>query len=265
MTVLIDIGNTQLKWAVSTGANQFSASGVIATEDSLKGAKLPSAIEHALREGATHVWVSSVAQPTVVEQLKRAWFSGVEKERFHCVAVLDEVAGITNAYQDLDKLGADRWVAAIGSRALVKSGDLIVIDAGTAVTVDWLDRDNVYQGGVILPGAAMMHDALVSRTAGIKSKFTVSFQIIGKTTSDCVNSGVSYGLIGAVERVVSEMRDLIRRPVKVVLTGGAAPFLSGALTFEKLLVSDLVLHGLSVLAKNSTGDASCHVGGKTTS
>lgn len=245
--VLFDIGNTRLKWATYRDGRLGPQHAVSHAElDNEISAELKDAIEGA------EIWCSNVAGQDVRNKLISGWLDSVPNELLQFASVSDSALGLRNGYANLKQLGIDRWVAAIGARSLVRQGDLIVIDAGTAVTIDWLDSDSTYQGGVILPGAGLMHDALVGKTAGIKSDFSSTQRIIGKTTSECVNSGVSFGLLGAVERVVNEMSATIARPTKILLTGGASDMIDQGTDFSSESVPDLVMHGLAALANNET-------------
>ena len=146
----------------------------------------------------------------------------------------------------------DRWVAAIGARVVIPAGHVIIVDAGTAVTIDWLSDDNIYEGGVILPGLSLMHASLNSKTAGIKSIYTQADKIIGRTTEECVNSGVSYGLIGGVERVIEEMMLKIPEPATILLTGGSASILMAMSKLEMSLQENLVLLGVAKVSNEVT-------------
>lgn len=247
MLVLIDIGNTRLKWATAN-ATRLKARGALTTASVIAGADVPHELKLASREQDVQVWISCVASSEVIKALKSGWFSLLDADQINIVSVTDYAANVSNCYADINRLGVDRWIAAIGARGLIDQGDLIVIDAGTAVTVDWVDHQNRFQGGAILPGPALMHDALVGRTAGIESEFQKPSTIVGKTTSECVNSGVAYGLVGAVQRVVTEMQNTINRPAQLCLTGGAADFLGSEMSIETHHYPELVLQGLHRLA-----------------
>ena len=159
-------------------------------------------------------------------------------------------AGMTNNYADLERLGVDRWVAALGARSLVPHGALIVIDAGTAVTIDLVSTDNSFEGGAILPGFAIMHDALTGRTAGIESNRQPVTSAIGKNTRDCVNSGIQYGLIGAIERLVCEIAASVDgRAPRLLITGGDAQTIVANSKLEVELQSDIMFHGLMLLSQ----------------
>ena len=148
------------------------------------------------------------------------------------------------------EVGTDRLAAACATNHLRDpSGPAIVIDAGSATTVDLIDRDGVYQGGVILPGAGTMAAALadhadllprVDSWAG-----SAAPPAIGKNTQAAIQSGLFWGLIGAVKQVVEAVaKDLANRP-QLFLSGGQAPHLESELP-TALYVPHLVLSGIAL-------------------
>lgn len=244
MKLLLDIGNTRTKWALHDGL-------VIVD----RGAQLNSEIDSLLLPSSelSLAMASSVA----AEPLAQALSSLIVKQT-GCELAFAQVSrsagGLDNGYRTLDKLGVDRWVAAIGAWARYPDYDLVVIDAGTAVTVDWVSKQGVYEGGVILPGLTLMHDALVGSTAGIDSRVLEVQSVIGKSTEECVNSGAFFGLVGAIDRITEELisaRTNSDDPVKVLLCGGDAQSLSARLTSNSQLEPDLIFDGLNVLSTDA--------------
>lgn len=243
MILLFDIGNTRIKWALAN-AGQIEQSGVLASA-TIAIAKLNDGLRSVAPPDA--VWISCVGPNSTLEALL-AWLQARFSQAATVVKVSQACCGIENGYHDIESLGVDRWVAVIGARAVVPQGDLIVIDAGTAITIDWLSADNVFQGGAILPGAVIMHDALIGNTAKIQSEYRHVVDIIGRTTQECVNSGVSFGLAGAVERIVGEMLHGTGRPVRIVVTGGGADAITCKTNLEYLHLPHLVISGLLEIA-----------------
>ena len=210
MRLLIDIGNTRVKWAL-VDRKLFA-----------KGDASDWSLVQKQKDEFQSIWISCVGKDStfkqVVKQLRE--LSDIEPIS---VKVSAKACGLVNQYKSLDRLGVDRWVAAIGARALRPTGELIIIDVGTAVTIDCVDAESNYLGGVILPGFAMMHDSLVGKTAGISSLRQDPVAIIGQNTQECVNSGAHYGLVGAIERIVSEIRvDHGGDSTQLLITGGDA-------------------------------------------
>ena len=248
MKLLIDAGNTRIKWALSDPLrNNIVKRGVF--ESSFDGVE---------SDAVDSVWVSSVASESVLQELN-AHVSTKFSLESNVVKVTPELAGMINRYEDLPRLGVDRWVAALGARSIYPQGSLIVVDAGTAVTIDLISSVNEFEGGVILPGFVSMHDALLGRTAGVKSERHIVNSVLGRNTQDCVNAGVQYGLIGAIDRVVSEMISLSGERThnsnkgaldncRVLLMGGDADVILAATSLEVKLQSDMIFNGLMLIS-----------------
>jgi len=247
MIFLFDIGNTRVKWAVAE-AQRFQGSGVFNVTD-LHHQSIDKVLDQQLIEieSIDRVWISNVGRRSVLKQLI-AYLDVRFSQTVSVVQVADTAVGISNNYQDKKALGVDRWVAAIGARAKERERDLIIIDVGTAVTIDWLDVDNIYQGGVIFPGAGLMYAALLDGTAHIQAEQIKTQKIIGKTTQQSVSAGVDYGLVGAIEGIVQRMQSVIARPTTVLLTGGGAEVLVEEFTLELIYEPRLMLLGLLALA-----------------
>lgn len=244
MKLLIDIGNTRAKWVLCSLCGGIQLRGFLGQKSLFDDAE--TAAE--LRACVQQVWISCVGKPEVLS----AVCSAIKAELgviANVVAVESRLGDLSNAYHDLNRLGVDRWVAAIGARSIAHDGALIVVDAGTAVTIDVVSCGNVFEGGVILPGMLMMHDSLVGNTAGISSVAGEAESVIGKTTQECVNAGVHFGLLGAIERVIKEVLDVIgHENVRFVLCGGDAEKVESQSELAFELHPDLVFNGLNVIS-----------------
>ena len=118
---------------------------------------------------------------------------------------------IQNHYQTLSELGVDRWMAVLGSRKIIPDGNVVVINCGTAITVDFLTQENSFLGGAILPGFQLAAKAL-SSTAGIAENFgSVQDSLVGQSTSDCVQLGVLHACLGGVEKIIKSLSTWILR------------------------------------------------------
>jgi len=259
MRLFFDIGNTRLKWVVED-RGAFIHDGMIAYDkaDFSEIERLllvSSGAEVNDRINISSVWASSVASASVASMLD-SWVSQVLGCNVNWASVTREQGGVVNGYRNLEKLGVDRWMAILGAsdyrkRHCLLDSPVIVVDAGTAVTIELLGVDDVYKGGVILPGLALMHDSLVGRAQKVSSTLTSVSGVLGLDTQECVNSGVKYGLVGAVERVVGEMMLLSgvdKAKTVLLITGGDANFIDNCSGLEFELVPHLVLSGLVNLA-----------------
>jgi type III pantothenate kinase len=204
------------------------------------------------------VWLSCVASQQVRDSIS-SQIEGLFGLQPHIATVSAGAAGMVNNYQDLGKLGVDRWVAALGARSLAHEGDLVVIDAGTAVTIDLVSAENRFEGGVILPGFVTMHDALLGRTAGIQSQLSEIESVIGKNTRDCVNSGAQFGVLGAIERVVAEIIDVVHtrqgqsglasNAPRLLIMGGDADRIVEGSSLDLEIQSHMIFYGLMLISK----------------
>ena len=155
---------------------------------------------------------------------------------------------------DPQQVGVDRVLAAMGARSMqVEPLPAIVIDLGTAVTVDAVSATGHFLGGVIMPGLSVGGKALADLTDRLP-QVTVDHSgelppVIGKSTDEAITAGLAWGLIGALETVVRQQREILGESTQVFITGGAA-VLAGHLPFETTTVNDLCFRGMTVIAKS---------------
>ena len=250
MTFLaLDIGNTRLKWAQY--ASPHADAPLLA-----QGAEFLENIDK-LAEGA---W-SGLAAPAQVlgcvvagDAVKRRVQEQMELWDVvpQWVVASEAEAGLRNGYDHPARLGADRWVAMIGAyhRMLAQGAPrpMVVVMVGTAVTVEAVDTNGKFWGGLILPGHGIMLRALDSGTAGLHVP-TGEVREFPTNTSDALTSGGTYAIAGAVERMVQHVRAHCGSEPKCIMTGGAgwkmAPSMAGP--FE--LVDNLIFDGLLQMAK----------------
>ncbi|MBL8394999.1 MAG: type III pantothenate kinase [Candidatus Accumulibacter sp.] len=232
MIIAIDAGNSRIKWGVHDGSRWLD-SGVLATADVVWLAEAADEWPAAASAVVCNVAGASVA----------ASLSSVLAGRRTAVSFLHASAaacGVRNAYDSPAQLGADRWAALIGARAESDSACLVVC-AGTATTVDLLDAEGVFQGGLILPGFELMRAALARNTAQLPLANGV-FRAAPRNTMDAIVSGCLQAQLGAIERMFAGIADAAG--ARCLLTGGAAARLVEHLQIPFRLVDNLVLNGL---------------------
>jgi type III pantothenate kinase len=147
-------------------------------------------------------------------------------------------------------LGADRAVNAIAAHVR-HSGDLIVVDFGTATTFDVVDFNGAYKGGIIAPGINLSLDALVNNTAKlprIAIEGPHGDSVIGRNTEEQMLIGVFWGYVAMMEGLIARLRAEIGRPAKVVATGGLAILFDEHTEIFDHVEADLTLEGLAILA-----------------
>jgi type III pantothenate kinase len=153
-------------------------------------------------------------------------------------------------------MGVDRWVAMIGARSEFR-GAICIVDAGTAVTIDALDKNGVHQGGQILPGLALMGRALRLETNDISAAKRLprdpgrGMAMFANNTDGAVQSGAVNAVCGAIERAAKVLRAEGYR-TKIVLTGGDASRILKQLGDKALHRPNLVLQGLAFMVQSES-------------
>lgn len=236
MILCLDAGNSRLKWGLAEPAG-WLAQGALDWDD----AQMLSALV-AGWPPLTRVVLSSVACEAREALLAQA-FPGQVLE--HMVST-SAAAGVVNGYLQPRQLGVDRWCALIGARSLSQQ-PCLVVTAGTATTIDSLDGEGRFLGGLILPGLEMMHTALAQGTARLP-RAPGAYQDFPRQTQDAIRTGCLEAQLGAIERAYARLPGA----ALCFLSGGAAPALERQLELPLLRVDNLVLEGLRLLALNGS-------------
>ncbi|MFC4932155.1 type III pantothenate kinase [Massilia sp. GCM10023247] len=237
MLLLVDAGNTRVKWALA--GEQAAPGEWIATGAALHG-ELEAAGAAWRGAGVTRAIVANVAGADMRARL--AFLLGpVGTEWFASSAAR---AGLVNGYREPERLGCDRFAAAIGARALAPGRALVVATCGTATTVDAIDPGGRFVGGMILPGLALMAGALARNTAQLPQAILGSTPpLFADNTNDAIVSGCLSAQAGAIERAVAS-HGLVHGSCACILSGGAAPYVGPALKIAHQLADNIVLVGL---------------------
>jgi len=152
---------------------------------------------------------------------------------------------VENCYETPDTLGKDRLAAAVGANYLFPGTDLLIIDAGTAITYDLMNQNGQYLGGNISPGINMRYKALNHFTKKLPLVvMTNEFESFGKNTTDAIRSGVQNGIIFEVDGAIDHF-SLLYPGLKVLFTGGDAKFFDNKLKNVIFVLSNLVMIGLN--------------------
>jgi type III pantothenate kinase len=240
----IDVGNSRTKWGL-TGPRGWRAQGV--TPNAEIGA-LAARDWHNLPRPARVVGVNVAGEAMRVRieaQLTR-WRVAPE-----WLSASDAACGVTNLYARPAQLGADRWASLVAAWRRSNRTDLfppacVVVNAGTAITVDALDGDGVFRGGLIVPGIALMLRSLAENTSALRVA-AGTFREFPDNTADAIYSGAIQAVCGAVEQVRRTV-DANAAQVRCYLAGGAAPEIRPFLSPPVEVVENLVLEGVIALA-----------------
>lgn len=218
MKLLVDIGNSRIKWARETAAG-LGHHGDALRQGPGFGALLDRYWQD--MQAPEQILVSNVAGSKVADELA-SWTMA----RWECApsyaTVSRSACGVTNAYRDPAQLGIDRWLAMIAAWQKYRE-PVCIIDCGTALTVDAVDVEGRHLGGLIIPGLALMQESLSSRAPGIRSAGRPStFSGLADNTADAVNSGCVTAIVAAIERITAMVREQSGPGVPCLLTGGDA-------------------------------------------
>jgi type III pantothenate kinase len=244
--LLIDIGNTRIKWArFERGALQPQSAAAHATWTA------QTLVETILQaaEVADRVLVSNVGGPRIADAVRTA-VSQTWKIEPEFVASSAAAGGVRNAYPQPANLGVDRWLAVIGAHALER-GAVCVVSAGTALTIDGVDADGRHLGGLIVPGPDLMISSLLRNTSEIAQRAqqgSTSDGLFADNTLGAIRQGAEHALGALVERAFEAMRRELEQTPKLLLTGGASNRLEKSIGLPYRVVADLVLQGLAVIA-----------------
>lgn len=149
------------------------------------------------------------------------------------------------------QVGSDRIVIAVAALAEYKA-PLILIDLGTATTIEVVEPDNIYLGGLIFPGVRVSLDALTSRTSQLPGiSLDKPKQVIGKNTVDCMRSGMMYGTAAMLDGLVDRIEEELGHSSTIIATGGLAQFITPLCKHPMILEKNLLLKGLNILYKKN--------------
>jgi type III pantothenate kinase len=243
--LIIDVGNSRLKWGLR-GPQQWLALGVtpnheIGTLALREWQNLPRPMR------VVGINVAGEAARMRVEAQFARWRVAPEWLLAGAAA-----GGVVNQYTHPEQLGADRWASLVAARQRSVATDLfppacVVVNAGTAVTVDALDFNGVFRGGFILPGLRLMLRALAENTSALKVA-PGTFREFPDNTGDALYTGAMQAICGAVEQM-RRLVDTNPAQVRVYLAGGTAAEIAPQLNPPVEVVDNLVLEGVLALAE----------------
>lgn len=254
--LLIDIGNSRIKWALLRGTR-------LGKQQAVTLAEFPHFelwLRRAPRLSAIH---AVCVAGTRVEGQLRAALKRCKQPAPQFARSSPAAAGVTNGYREAWRLGADRWVAAIGAWHLAGAKRAVcAVDVGTALTVDLVDATGQHRGGLIAPGPQLMVRSLLDNTGGIAVRAvgkpqrtlkgrhirSAAVRPLADNTLDAIELGSLLAAVALVDRCIHELHRSLGEPPLVFLTGGAARQLAPVIGSDLRICEDLVLRGLMVLA-----------------
>jgi type III pantothenate kinase len=246
MKLLIDLGNTRLKWALWDGAELHSG-GAIA-----HAGERPLDLDSVWQQvhGAEAAWVASVAAPALDVRLKQSLSArGISMQFVHSSA---QACGVRNAYAQPERLGVDRFLSLIAAHANARE-PTVIASCGTALTLDALAADGSHLGGLIAPAPDLMRAALLGHTARL-GKLESAARIVERAdnTADAVESGCWLAAAALIERFVVRSTPTLGAAPALVLSGGGATRLAELVALPSRIDSELVLRGLALFADHAS-------------
>lgn len=266
----IDAGNTRIKWGL------FNTSGIIVEQ----GACLHAELAMVTFPNASRIVISNVAGEAIRAQLS----SLVPKiATIHWVRAQHKTCGVSNHYRQPETLGCDRWMALIAAWH-IKQATCVVVNAGTAVTIDALsvslpgdvDKHGSKQanfiGGLILPGLDLMQQSLGIATAQLPKEPLKSHSITEKylgeifatNTADAIYAGALHAILGAIDLMLKQLRQQFKQTPYILLSGGNASIIYNQMVKENLIddmatqaviVDNLVLQGLYLIGNSMQSES----------
>lgn len=238
----LDLGNTRIKWRMlASEESAVSAEGVVNTTQQLLDSDFAV-------QSPDFVRLSNVRADDSVPALQQ-WISAQWQLETHMASVTSQCGGVINAYQDLSRMGVDRWLAMLAAYNAFDTSCLVV-SAGTAVTIDLVTAGGIHEGGYILPGLSMMASALQANT-GIRLQYEAA-QVStrpGVVTEEAVYNGSLASCAALIEKSAAYMGRK-EASLNIVLSGGDAPVIEEALQsagMENIVICpNLVLDGLAI-------------------
>jgi len=239
MNLAIDAGNSRVKWGWHDGESWKSVSTVSLIEFAAGGHDInPFATTH---DNPSNIVISNVAGDGAHELLLN--WTGIFEAEPRWVRGMPEQCGVRNLYDRPEQLGPDRWAALIAARTLEK-GACLVVNAGTATTVDLLSAEGVFLGGLILPGVDLMRFVLHEHTGKLPIQ-DGQYVRTPRNTLDAIETGCRHAQAGAVER----MFRVAGAGTQCIISGGAGPALIERLDIPCRYFENLVLEGIAHIAR----------------
>lgn len=249
MILLVDIGNSRLKWSFEKNGEMGSMHAI-----DYQSAQFHNILQQiwstlAIPQGLA---IASVTAEKISSQIiniaKQLW---PDIEIFIAKSSASDL-GVSNAYQQADKLGVDRWLGMIALQHYF-IGYKCIIDCGTAITLDCLDNNGQHLGGLISPGLQLMKSSLYQGTENLSMSNQLYPVGLANSTEAAIDTGVLYSAVGFIEKAINSFDTF----EAVVLTGGDAQLLMQYLQFKSNMINitiqpNFVLKGLALLYRGQT-------------
>ena len=244
----MDIGNTRIKWGV---LENRALSGIDSLSITLSRDFDLKSLFLSVPSDVKSIVASCVLSKETQVKLAES-FSDHFKLVVRFIEPINRFSGLTNGYNNPSKLGADRWAAMVGAHNEF-GGNILVVDMGTAITIDYIDSEGMHKGGQILPGLKSFFNILDQSTGNINTKININDTVTkeierwGKNTDDAIISGAMSAISSAINAAVFSFKIEDSMP-SVILTGGDAIYFKDVFDYSLSYRPNLVLEGLAKIS-----------------
>ncbi len=261
--LLVDAGNSRIKWALAEAPDVFSHQGAFTHENGNApppGAApgTPADPDWSSLPPPGGAWISNVAGAEAafrIDALIERHWPALPRTTIRARA---RQCGVINGYPEPGRLGSDRWAGLIGAHAAFPGEDLLIATLGTATTLEALRADGTFEGGLIAPGWTLMMRSLGEHTAQLPTLAADSARELAgdalarrwfaTNTRPAISAGSLLAQAGLIERAWRELSLALNAPPRLVLGGGAADEIARALTVPCTRHDGLVISGLALIA-----------------
>ena len=243
MRLLLDLGNTRLKWALQGDATEWLAHGALDWQANV-GDKLAEAWRGlpGPKQAVAASVVDGARERQVAEVIQQVFGCSP-----HWLRTPATACGVRNAYAEPQRLGVDRFLAMVAAHAAHRA-PCVLVSAGTALALDALAQDGRHLGGLIAPGVHLMQQSLLDATALVRPQRAGDILELADNTADAVTSGCWQAAAALIERFHAHMLPLLGGVAVLILDGGDAPQLAALLSIPAQLTKDGDLGGLVLWA-----------------
>ncbi|CAB3802276.1 type III pantothenate kinase [Paraburkholderia fynbosensis] len=265
--LLIDAGNSRIKWAlVQAGGTQLAAGALAHMNHAAQGGADQPDWSNLPTPGSA--WLSNVAGEGVAARVAALLDAHWPQLPLTTIRARAQQCGVTNCYSTPEALGSDRWAGMIGAHAAFPGEHLLIATFGTATTLEALRADGCFVGGLIAPGWTLMMRSLGEHTAQLPMLDAAAARgllnaddardtarrgpFFATDTPRSLSAGCTLAQAGLIERTWRDLQDEWQVPVRLVVSGGAVHAVAGALKVPHTRHDSLVLSGLALIAAEGT-------------
>lgn len=239
MKLFVDVGNTAIKWA---NERELQSNRVHRASSQ----QIPESIDQAWLELAapSEVHIASVRTSEISHRLSH-WIAQHWQAKVRFSKTAQQELGVTAGYTTPSQLGVDRWLALLAAHQ-IGAGPKLVVDCGSATTVDGVDESGQHLGGLILPGLQLIGKCLELNTDLSFGESGLDLNGFATDTAAGVQSGAMLTHLCVVERLLQDLEQRCGKTAECIITGGNADSLSAHLSATHQVIPDLVLQGLAL-------------------